>query len=327
MLKFKLPSVACLVLGLAAAATAQTVKTQINFSQPVAGVAVNPFTNLIYVVEPSFGGPNDTLAVVSGKTDQVVNNISVPTGAYLPAINWITNKIYIASCNTFVEPSPCFVTVVDGKRDRVVDQIPITSNPGNGLLGITVDLLRDKVYVSNATDGVVDIIDGFANKITGMLSTSADSPTGLVVNPFNQRLYVPLGNSEIDIFDVKKKTLLGEATFGSAASFAAVNLVTSDVYVTDSAIGPSTTGVLDKNGSVVTSVPVGDTPYGLDVDPLTNRVFVASTALNTITVINGKTNTVTATVQGVPATFVAVNLLTERVYVTGGNSLTVLTEQ
>ena len=92
MLKFSLQSAACIALSLAAAASAQTVKTQLNFAQPIAGVAANPVTNLIYVVQPSFGGTSDTLSVVNGKTDQVVQNIQVPVGAYLPAVNYITNR-------------------------------------------------------------------------------------------------------------------------------------------------------------------------------------------------------------------------------------------
>src|SRR5215469_12609699 len=100
MLKISLQS-ACIALSLAAVATAQTVKTQINFAQPLAGVAINPATNLIYVVQPSFGGTSDTLTVVSGGTDQIIKNISVPVGAYLPVVNLVTNTSYIASCNTF----------------------------------------------------------------------------------------------------------------------------------------------------------------------------------------------------------------------------------
>ena len=326
MLKTSLQSV-CIALSLSAVATAQTVKTQINFPQPIAGVAVNPVTNLIYLVQPSFGGTSDTLTVVSGSTDQVVNNISVPVGAYLPAVNLVTNTIYIASCNTFSSTPSCFVTVVDGKRNRVAKKIPITTNEGDGLLGIAVDVLCNKVYVSNATDGVIDIIDGSTWTLTGTLGVSGGVPTGLSVNPFKHRLYVPLGDSSVDIFDTKQRVLLSTTSVGSADSFASVNVVTGNVYVTDAETGPSTIGVLNSSGTVTTTVPVGDTPYGLDVDPLTNRVYVSSTALNTITVVDGKTNTATATVPNVPSAFVAVNFATSKVYVSGGNSLTVLTEQ
>ena len=278
-------------------------------------------TNLIYVVQPSFGGTSDTLTVVSGGTDQVVKNIQVPVGAYLPAVNLVTNTIYIASCDTFSSAPSCFVTVVDGKKNRVLKKISVTTNEGDGLLGIAVDVLANKIYVSNATDSVVDIIDGSTWTIVGTLGVSGGEPIGLAVNLFLHRLYVPLGNGAVDIFDTKQRSLLSTTTVGSADSFAAVNLVTGNVYVTDTVSGPSTIAVLNQSGSVTTTVPVGDTPYGLDVDPLTNRVYVSSTALDTLTVVDGKTNTATATLVNVPSAFVAVNFVTSKVYVSGSSSL------
>lgn len=327
MLKFSLHAATCIALGFATIASAQTIKTQINFTQPIAGVTVNPATNLVYVVSPSFGGKSDTLSVVSGRTDAIVQNIPVPVGAYLPAVNLLTNKIYIASCNTFSESPSCFVAVVDGNRNRVIKQIPITTNEGDGLLGIAVDSLRNKIYVSNATDSVVDIIDGYTDRVTGTLSVSGGEPSGLAVNTFLHRLYVPLGNDEIEIFDTRTNSFVSTTSVGSADSFAAVNLVTGNVYVTDAVTGASTIADLKQDGTVVTRVTVADTPYGLDVDPVTNRIYVASTALNIVTAVDGKTNTVTANVANVPATFVAVNFVTEKVYVSGGSSLTVLTEK
>jgi DNA-binding beta-propeller fold protein YncE len=250
----------------------------------------------------------------------------VPVGAYLPAVNLVTNTIYIASCDTFSTAPSCFVTVVDGCKNRVSKRIPVTTNEGDGLLGIAVDVLSNKVYVSNATDGAIDTIDGSTLTIAGILGVSEGEPVGLSVNPFNHRLYVPLGDGSVDIFDTRLRSLLSTTTVGSADSFAAVNLVTGNVYVTDALNGPSTIGVLTASGAVTTTVPVGDTPYGLDVDPLTNRIYVSSTALNTVTVVDGKTNTATATVTDIPAAFIAVNLVTSKVYVSGGSSLTVLKE-
>src|SRR5215469_9606205 len=208
MLKLSLQSAACIALSLATVATAQTIKSQINFTQPIAGVAVNPATNLIYVVSPSFGGANDTLSVVNGSTDQIVRSIPVPVGAYLPAVNLLTDKIYIASCNNFSDTPSCFVTVVNGRKNRVVKQIPITTNEGDGLLGIAVDILRNKVYVSNATDGVIDIINGYTDTLCGRLGVSDGAPTGLSVNPFLHRLYVPLGSDEVEIFNTKRDSFV-----------------------------------------------------------------------------------------------------------------------
>jgi YVTN family beta-propeller protein len=308
-------------------AFAQHIKTTIKFAQPTAGIAADPLNDRIYVVAPSFGGPVDDLAVIDGKKNQVIKNIEIPEGAYLPAVNYFTGKIYIATCDSDVSPVACLVTVVDGSRKDHVSTIPITTTEGDGLLGIAVDVLANKIYVSNASDNVIDIIDGSCDKVVGKIPITGGEPVGLAVNPFLQTLYVPLNDSSVAIFDTRTKSLLSTTTFGGADSFAAVNLLTGNVYVTDAEAGPSTTAALDKDGVVEATIPVGDTPYGLDVDPVTNLVFVASTALNNVTVIKGKTNEVKATVANVSATFVAANFFTQLVYVSGSNGVTVLTEK
>ena len=146
-------------------------------------------------------------------------------------------------------------------------------------------------------------------------------------NPFNHRLYVPLASNELVVIDVRRRTVIATATFGSNTSFAAVNWANGHVFVTDSVFGPSTTSVFDKNGAVLATVSVGDTPYGVDVDPVTNLAFVASTALNNVTVIDGSSNAVKTTLSGVPANFVAVNFFAGKAYVAGDNVVTVLKER
>lgn len=317
------------VLAIVAPLTAasQTIKTQISFPQPVSGIAADPITNRIYVVAPSFGGTTDTLAVIDGAKDTVIKNIDVPVGAYLPAVNFFTHRVYIASCNVLEDPVPCFVTVVGERTQKVIANIPITTTQGNGLQGITVDPITNKIYVANGSDNVIVVIDGGSNRVTGTINLNGESPFGLTINPRNDRLYVPLGNDQVDVISASKKTILTTTTFGSNTAFAAVNWFTGHVFVTDSVFGPSTTGVLDKNGALLASVPVGDTPFGLDVDPVTNLAFVTSTSLNNATVINGANNTVQGTVPGIQANFVAVNFVTEKVYLAGDSGVTVLTEK
>ena len=327
MFKHSLCTLAAAALALSGTAFAQTVKTTINFAQPTAGIATNPLDDQVYVVAPSFGGSTDDLAIINGKTNAITANVAIPVGAYLPAVNYFTGKVYVATCNSEVDPVVCSVTVVNTFKKNAVTTIPITKTDGDGLLGIAVDLIKNKIYVSNASDNVIDIIDGSCDKVVGTLPISGGEPVGLSVNPFLHTLYVPLNDSSVDVFNTKTNSLVSTTTVGGADSFAAVNLATGNVYVTDSEAGPSTTAVLNSAGTVQTTVPVGDTPYGLDVDPFTNLVFVASTALNNVTVINGKTNTVQATLPNVPATFVAVNFASQRVYVSGSTGVTVLTEK
>jgi len=158
-------------------------------------------------------------------------------------------------------------------------------------------------------------------------SASGQTPSQIALNPFTDVLYVPLGNNLTDVISGNKKEILATTTFGNQTVYAAVNFVSGHVFVNDFETGPSTTGVLNASGVLQTSVSVGDSPFGIDVDPVTNLAFVASTAFDSVTVINGKTNTVQATVINVPAFFVAVNFATEKVYASGSNGVTVISEK
>ena len=183
------------------------------------------------------------------------------------------------------------------------------------------------MYVGNGSNNVIDILNGYSNKVTGTISLNGESPWGLAINPINNRLYVTLGTNQVDIINTVKNTILGTVSVGSDDYNVAVNWATGNVFVPDTLFGPSTTGIMDKNGKVLAQVQVGDTPEGVDIDPITNLAFVANSAFNTITVINGVTNSAVRTVGGIPAFFVAVNPVTEKVYVSGGETVTVMTEK
>jgi YVTN family beta-propeller protein len=75
------------------------------------------------------------------------------------------------------------------------------------------------------------------------------------------------------------------------------------------------------------TIPVGSGPYGVAVNPSTNTVYVANTSNNSVSVINGSTNTVTSTVAvGSLPVAVAVNPSTNTVYVANSsdNSVSVI---
>src|SRR5262249_10243894 len=69
--------------------------------------------------------------------------------------------------------------------------------------------------------------------------------------------------------------------------------------------------------TVVATIPVGSQPFGVAVNPTTNRVYVANMSSNNVSVIDAATNMVVATVP-VSSTprGVAANSATNRIYVT-----------
>ena len=51
-----------------------------------------------------------------------------------------------------------------------------------------------------------------------------------------------------------------------------------------------------STNSVLTTIPVGNSPRGISVNPSTNMVYVANFNDNNVTVIDGKTNKVVNTI-------------------------------
>jgi len=77
--------------------------------------------------------------------------------------------------------------------------------------------------------------------------------------------------------------------------------------------------VIDGATYKVTTVPVGSGPRFLAANPQTNRIYVANRVANTVSVINGDTNSVIDTISigaGTGPFGVAVNPVTNFVYVT-----------
>jgi YVTN family beta-propeller protein len=325
ILKFSLITAVAVFSGIAA--QAQSVKTNITLPSQPAGLAVDYLTNRIYVALPSFGGPSDSLAIINGDSDTLIDTISIPPVAHDVAVDVVTDTIYVGGNYTDengVQQSQ--IAVINGVSNKVVRVIPVTETSGSGIQGITVNSLTGTVYVANASDNIIDVIHRGSASVNDTISV-APSPFGVAINPFNFRLYVALTDGTVDVIDTVKQTSVTTTTIGGANVGIAANWTTGNVFVTDNNYGPSTVGVLDSKGNVVTNVAVGSTPLGVDVDFGTNLVFVANTVSDSVSVINGANNTVISTLP-VTGLYVAVNPVTEKVYVADQSSaLTVLKEK
>ena len=80
---------------------------------------------------------------------------------------------------------------------------------------------------------------------------------------------------------------------------AAVSLIT----VAIAALAPTASTVASAASApaapikVTATIRVGRFPVGVAADPRTNTIYVANTLSNTVSVISGRTNTVTATIR------------------------------
>jgi YVTN family beta-propeller protein len=321
----KVAAIAVLAVGANAAAHAQSVKGSITLPSQAQGVAVNYLTNRVYVAVPGTGA-TDSLTIIDGNKDAVLKTISIPPIGHFVAVDVLTNVIYVAGCNTDDSGTQdCEVAVVNGNTNKVKTTIPVTTTPGSGIEGISVNPITGNLYVANASDNAIDVIRCGGSQVSAEISV-APSPFGVTVNPANNQVYAALTDGTVSVIDGTKNSVVTTTAVGGANAGIAVNWATGNVFVTNNNFGPSTVGVLGSKGNVLANVNVGNTPYGIDVDLGTNLAFVANTQDGTVSVINGKTNTVSATLSAT-GLYVAVNPVTEKVYVSGLSSVvTVLNE-
>ena len=314
----------------AAVAHAQSVVGTISLPGLPEQLAVNPFTNQIFVAVPNFGAePFDYLTVIDGKAETVLKNIEIPPVAYAVAVDSFSGLVYVGG--SFVDSdgvTQSEVVVVEPQKSKVLTTISVSTTTGNGIQGLAVNPLNGDLYVTNASDNEVDVIHCL--KVKDRISTPGQ-PFGVAVNSLLDTAYVALLDGSVSIINLKTNEITATTPFGTSDAGIAVDLLNGNVFTTNSVGSPDagSVGILNKTGTLESTVPAGNFPLGIDVDYFTHLVFVANSGDNTVSVINEKTSAVTSTVP-VSGLFLAVNPVTARVYVApaiNSATLTVLSEK
>lgn len=207
----------------------------------------------------------------------------------------------------------------------VIATIPV----GNAPAGVAANPTTNRVYVANAADDTVSVIDGATNTVIATVPVG-DTPSGVGVNATTNRACVAnyYGDS-VSVIDGGSNTVVGTVSldYGYGPHSVGVNLTTNRVYVSDHMVVRAT--VIDgATNTVLTTILVqGSGPKGVGVNPATDRVYVANRYSGTVSVIDGVTNTVLTTIPGLLwPEGVGVNSATNRVYVSNvaGGSIAVI---
>jgi YVTN family beta-propeller protein len=192
------------------------------------------------------------------------------------AEDYSTQTLYVPNSNDNTVSVVSLATCTSGNLSGCARPSP-TIGVGTLPLGVAVDEATDTVYVANALDGTVSVIDG--------ATCNATDSSGCGQKP----------------------ATVSVGAFGDAV---AVDPVTNTVFVTNQDTRPGTVSVIDGNscngthpsgcaGQPFVTVSVGGGPSGIDFDPKTNTIYVANGPLdsngnpvphgNTLSVINGAT--------------------------------------
>ena len=308
------------------AVNAQTVRGTITLPGYPEQVAVDPFSNRVYVAIPNFGlfgdGSYDYLTVVDGKKDVVLTNVQIPPSATAVAVDYIRHRVYVGGQDSLTLASE--VSVIDSRTNKLLDTISVTSTTsGTGVLGLAVNLETGTLYAANSSDNEIDVIRH--GGVTARIALTGE-PVAVSVNPFKNTIYASRTDGFVDIISGQTKTVTTSAPFGAVNQGIAVDLGTGNVLVVGnpSTPGAASVGILNPTGTVLSTIAIGNGAVGIDVDPFTHLAFAANTTDDTLSVINDKTGAVTLTMP-VSSLFVAANHQSGKVYVSPIDPVTSLT--
>ncbi len=239
------------------------------------GIAVNPVTNMIYVVCIN----SQNLLVIDGATDKVVATLSVGTNPVAVAVNPATNKVYVADgvgedSSAGVSLGSPNLMVVNGATNTVVSQVSL---PGLDPVGLAINTKTNTVYI--ATEVGLSVVNGANDTVTANLgSTSTDATDPNFYGAFD----VAVDESINTVYVANESTTNGLTVINGAT-----NTVTESIPLY----------LLNASG-----VSVGSPARMLAVNPTTHMVYITMETEDmtqnkyVFSVFNGATSTVLGTV-------------------------------
>jgi DNA-binding beta-propeller fold protein YncE len=123
------------------------------------------------------------------------------------------------------------------------------------------------------------------------------APTGVAVNPHTGMWYVPDQSSDaVSVIRGRTGQVVATVPVFGNTWYAAVETGTDRIYVTDGTGPAYYVSVIDgRTSKVIAQIPVQPS-IGIAVDPRTDMVYAVSFTAGTLQVINGRSESVVATV-------------------------------
>ncbi len=294
---------------------AQTVAATIPISSGDAiAVGVNSSTNRIYVADQA----GNTVFVIDGATNSVVAIVPVGQSPIAVGVNSSTNRIYVAN------RSSDDVSVIDGASNSVIATIPVPPIESNTSThpGIAVNPATNRVYLSHFSFGYFSVIDGNSNTVITNVPVPG-SAVGVGVNPGTDRIYVANLAGNTWVIDGGTNTIIADIPT-PLANGVGVNPNTNRIYAANLS---NTVSVIDGGtNSIIASLPVSQS-HTVAANPASNHIYTVIPFSGTVSVFDGGTNGLITTLP-VAAIYgpssIGVNPNTNRIYVVGVNSVSVI---
>ncbi len=310
--------------------TATNTPPDLGLTYPQA-VAVDEARHVIYVASRD----NDRVYMLDGATLSVLRSTVVPDQPWGIAFHPPTGKVYVGSWSTGtvtvlnrltldaiatipVGPNPTWVES-GGNRIRLVaygSNSLVTIDPltdtvvashrlwrANGAWGLAFNEALGLTYVGSRDSKTISVVDanGFERTVIPAGRSVACEPFEMDFNPTLNRLYTVCDVEGIQADRVivhaangDQLTAVAEVTVGTAGpdtpggedgrGGVVVNRLTGSVFVSNA--HDDTVSIIDgATNTVIRTVAVGRSPYGLGVDASMKRIYAANRLGNSVTLL------------------------------------------
>ncbi|HEV2396450.1 MAG TPA: YncE family protein [Candidatus Sulfotelmatobacter sp.] len=203
-----------------------------------------------------------------------------------------------------------------------VKSIPV----GNLPTFVALNQTTNRIYVSNLTDNTVSVIDGASDAVIATVAVGS-FPEAIGVNPLTNLVYVAnLLSGTVSVIDGTSNTVVATVSGVVSPFGVAVDSATNQIFVSSSN-GQNYVAVVDgATNTILTKVTVGNIPLGLRVNSATNLVYVANELSGTVSVIDGRSDSLANTFalpQGAQPTDIGMDPITNRLFVVSSSNTSV----
>jgi DNA-binding beta-propeller fold protein YncE len=279
------------------------------------GVAVNPRTNTIYVVEKQGGDSPYNVAVIDGTTLTQTANITVNVGYAQPiAVDPDTGLVYLGAGANGVE-------VINGQTNQITATIPVPA--GGNVFGVAVDPKTDRIYATvNGTNSIL-VINGKSNKVLRKIKVGPGGWT-VAADPLTDMVYVGDSNGLTVINASTNRVVTTISGVTSQQLGLAVNTRTDTIYAASSG---GFTAVSGKTNTVLAQFTDPEL-YGMAVNQRANLVYVTNIQTGYVFEVSGRTYQITGPAQTMEEpTGIAFNPATGGLYAASNSYLYASCEQ
>jgi YVTN family beta-propeller protein len=174
--------------------SANTIMTRIDLAggQPL-GVDVDLRTARVWV---PLDGPSGNVDIISGHSNTLLRTVTVGN-VFLEcvAINSSSRRVYVTSLT-----APANVYVLDADQGTQVAAVPFGSFDKSD----AVDPRTNLIFVTDAQNNQVGVIDGNTNTVAATVSLNGTFPSGVAVDPVTSLVYVTdFSSNQVEIMTEK----------------------------------------------------------------------------------------------------------------------------